>query len=434
MTHNLPSARSRIVVLNRWSDDFAAYHRYIDHDAHDVAYVCTPDGAAALAAPRIVHVETLPDFLDERALHAAVEVCRAALGGVDRLVALSEFDLIAAARLRDAFDIAGDRPDTVARFRDKAVMKRAVAAAGLRAPRFVALEDVAFPDAAALGTLRFPLVVKPRAGAASAGVCRVDTREQLDALWPTLTHADYECEEYVDGAIYHVDGLVAGGAFVIARASRYVNTCLEFANGKPLGSVMLDPGPASDALLAFARASLHALALTDGAFHLEVIQGGDGLYFLEVGARVGGGEIPFLFRDLYGVDLYDLWVAQQSGDAARFAARADAARAASASPERGGFLMLPEPVGSRFVGAELPNGVAALYDAIVPKRNHVFDGKGGYDAILARFRYRGASEAEIADAIGTTLRDFRYTLADVAAPSRPGWPRGRLTESPFATA
>ncbi|MGK8888025.1 hypothetical protein [Burkholderia gladioli] len=59
--HPQPSpGRSRIVVLNRWSDDFAAYHRYIDHDAHEVAYVCTPDGAAALAASRIAHLSGCP--------------------------------------------------------------------------------------------------------------------------------------------------------------------------------------------------------------------------------------------------------------------------------------------------------------------------------------------------------------------------------------
>ncbi|MEX3960368.1 acetyl-CoA carboxylase biotin carboxylase subunit family protein [Trinickia sp. EG282A] len=428
MTLNPSSERNRIVVLNRWSDDFAAYHRYIDHTAHDVAYVCTPNGAAALAAPRIAHVEHVPDFVDERALHEAVLACSAALGGIDRLIALSEFDLMAAARLRNAFGIFGDRPFTVVRFRDKAVMKRAVAAADLRVPRFVAMKDVVFRDPKLIGAMRFPLILKPRSGAASAGVRRVDTRAELDALWPTLPLADYECEEYIEGTIYHVDGFVAGGAFAIARASRYVNTCLDFAQGKPLGSVMLDPGPLNDALLTFARACLHALALSDGAFHIEIIDGVDGLYFLEVGARVGGGEIPFLFRDLYGVDLCHLWVAQQSGDKAHFDARLAATRAVSASPRRGGFLMLPEPIGSRFVDAELPEGIAALYHAILPKRDHVFEGKGGYDTILARFRYRGTSEDEIAAAIDATLREFRFTLTDVVTSMNRGGPLDDLRD------
>ncbi|WP_174980097.1 hypothetical protein [Burkholderia lata] len=115
-------------------------------------------------------------------------------------------------------------------------------------------------------------------------------------------------------------------------------------------------------------------------------------------------------------------------DAARFGACPDAARVASASPGRGGFLMRPEPVDNWFVGAELPTGVVALYDTVVSKRDHVFD------ATRARFRYRGTSEREIARAIGAPLSGFRYTLADAAVPSRWGWSRDRLADAPFATA
>jgi len=419
MLFTLSNKRERIVILNRWADDFAAYHRYIDHRAHDVAYVCTPEGTAALSAPRIVHAECLPDFNSDAVLYAAVQQCAHRLGGIDRLWTLSEFDLVAAAQLRDVFDIAGDRPEAVRRFRDKTVMKRAIMAAGLKAPQFVELNQVQSYDARELAELQFPLIIKPRAGAASDGVMRIDTRSGLAEIWPSLARDEYECEEFIEAPIYHVDGLVSNGVFVIVRGSRYVNTCLDFANGKPLGSVMLDAGAVQDELLAFAKACLDALALTDGAFHLEVIRGNDGYYFLEIGARVGGGEIPFIFRDLYGVDLYQLWVSQQSGEVENFEALARNAREAQLSPLRGGFLMLPEPVGQRLVNVRLPTGIDELYDAIVPKLNHVFNGKGGYDTILARFRYRGESEAGIASAIDMTLREFHYTLSDITIPGRP---------------
>ncbi|AYQ38202.1 hypothetical protein CVS37_08835 [Burkholderia lata] len=89
---------------------------------------------------------------------------------------------------------------------------------------------------------------------------------------------------------------------------------------------------------------------------------------------------------------------------------------------------LPEPVDRGFVGAELPTGVAALRNAVAPKRDHVFD------ATRVRFRYRGTTEDEIARAIGATLNGFRNTPADTAVSSRRGWPRDRLAEAPFATA
>ncbi|WP_206171195.1 hypothetical protein [Trinickia terrae] len=95
---------------------------------------------------------------------------------------------------------------------------------------------------------------------------------------------------------------------------------------------------------------------------------------------------------------------------------------------RGGFLMLPEPVGCRLVRSDVPAGIPALYGAVVPKRNHVFNGKGGYDDILGRFRYRGA-EQEIESSIERTLREFHYTLADVSVPRRPAWPRMTLRYS-----
>ncbi|MGF6979787.1 hypothetical protein QFZ94_008304 [Paraburkholderia sp. JPY465] len=422
MTYTPFPRRTRSVVMNRWSDDFAAYHRYIDHDAHDVAYLCTPEGAKALEATRISHIEILPDFNDIHRLRVAFDACRTRLNGVDRLIALSEFDLLAAAQLRETFDVPGDRPATAARFRDKTVMKRVVSAAGLRVPQFVELNDREDALATVAG-LRHPLIVKPRTGAASMGVHRVDSVEQFGALLPRLTGTSYECEEFIEGPIYHVDGIVSSGKPLLIRASRYLNSCLDFANGKPLGSIMLQPGPSNDELLAFAQTSLRALSLVDGAFHLEVIRGSDGLYFLEIGARVGGGEIPFLFRDLYGIDIFSLWVRQQLNYGTPLASEAGVG-AAARSTELGGFLLLPEATGSRLLRAVVPDGIAPLYAAITPKANHVFDGKGGYDKILGRFRYRGRSEDEIDAAIAATLERFQYELGDIDAPSRPAWPRG----------
>ncbi|MGF6960416.1 ATP-grasp domain-containing protein [Paraburkholderia youngii] len=415
MKANPPAKGNRIVVLNRWSDGFAAYQRYIDHAANKIAYVCTPNSVAALDTSRVAHVEQLSDILDEEALHAAVRACSSALGGIDRLVALSEFDLIAAARLRNSFNIPGDLPETVVRFRNKAVTKNTIAAAGLRVPRFAALEDLAVAKAATTTVMRFPIIVKPRSGTANIGSRRIETRPEFDALWPTLSLAEYDCEEYIDGPVYHVDGFLLNGTLVIARASRYINTYVQFAQGKPLGSVMLDPSPLNEALTAFSGKCLRALDFRNGPFHLEIIRGCDGLYFLEVGARVGEGEIPFLFHDLYGVDLFALWAAQQSGDKARLATQLQAALDASASSARGGFLMLPEPVGKVFVDAKLLREIPALYEAVFPKPHHFFDGTGGYATLLARFRYRAASEHEIATGIHTTLDNFQYTLAEIAA-------------------
>lgn len=86
------------------------------------------------------------------------------VGPVDRLIALSEFTLEIAARVR---------------------------------------EDLAF--ARSVGYL---VMLKPVDGAASIGVHPVPDEATLAALSPTVDPARYEIEEFVTGPIHHVDGFV----------------------------------------------------------------------------------------------------------------------------------------------------------------------------------------------------------------------------------
>lgn len=406
--------RAGCLVFNRWTDDFAHYDRIIDHTACDVAYITVEGHAARLPDGAARHVETVERPDDRDAVIAAARRCHAALGRIDKLIALSEFDLLLAAELRDLLGVPGYGLSEVRRFRDKIAMKRAIQAAGLRVPRFAALDDDA-----AVGSLveaaGFPLIVKPRGGAASEGCELAHTPEALARLREERRGQGQECEEFVHGPIYHVDGLACGGALRFVRAWRYLNTCYDFAKGRPLGSVMLDPARARP-LIAFARRSLRALGLDHGAFHLEIIEGREGLYFMEIGARVGGGEIPFVVRDLYGVDLVGDWLRLELGQPPQTVgtARAD-------SLELGGFLMIPEAVGRRLVRCRSPLGsVPGLYDHDLPPPGHVFDGHGGYDTLLGRFRFRGATPAAIEQAIWQALDLYDYELEAPAADTADG--------------
>jgi hypothetical protein len=384
--------------MNRWTDEFSAYERYIDHQLHSVAYIVTAEGATVLGNKAAKHVVIVPDFKNEAILQAALAECQTALGGVDRLICLSEFDLSMAAQLRAHFAIPGDKPDEVARFRDKTVMKQRMLAAGVRAPRFVALDKA--PDTLRQARqLRYPLIVKPRSGAASAGVHKVQNPEQLDALLCLLPLDEYQAEEFIEGPIYHVDGLISQGVIQFQKASRYLGTCFAFAHGQALGSITLAPSQLQQDLLDFSARCLQALALHSGAYHLEIIAGADGLYFLEIGARVGGGEIPFTMYEVFGVDMYQAWVGQQLDPHFQVQTKPD-------SGELAGFLIVPEPVGQQLLAASVPNDIAPMYAHIVPPAGHVFDGQGGYDTILGRFRYRASNEAEIEHAIGDTLARF----------------------------
>jgi hypothetical protein len=288
----------RILVLHRVPDSFVRYAENIDHGVHDVTYVSVPDRWGILPTNVRARFLERPGTGD-----TAVEVLAAVAGDPtpDLVIALSEYDLLPAARVREALGAPGPREREVLPSRDKVVMKSAVAAAGLRAPRFL-------PLAAALrGADRPPpwsgrTILKPLAGASSEGVrafpsvaaaLDVVRREELGAAV-----ADFEIEEFVEGPIIHVDGILAAGEPVVVQTSRYLGTCLGYALGTPLGSVQIDTEPT---VVDWTLACLHAVSIEDGPFHLEAIEAADGLVFLEVGARFGGADVVDTFELATGI-------------------------------------------------------------------------------------------------------------------------------------
>ncbi|HEX8111898.1 MAG TPA: ATP-grasp domain-containing protein [Kofleriaceae bacterium] len=395
-----------ILIINRWDDDFSRYDEYIDHRVHRVAYVTNPAGSQIVRRELACGLEIVPDITDRRAVIAAATRLAGAVGPFTRVLALSEFDLVTGALVREALGTPGAMPQQVRRFTDKVVMKQAILAAGLRAPRYLPLVEA--PTAEALiDRLGLPLILKPRVGASSRGVSKVETAEQLATALRDIDPADYECEQYIAGDIYHVDGLVRDGELLFHSVSRYINTCLAFNDGVPLGSVLLEPSARRTALVAFTDAALRALELRSGAFHLEVIAGtgvgpGDELYFLEIGARVGGGEIPFLGQALFELDMMRAWVDVELGHDTEYLRAIDDNRL-------GGFLMIPEPrdVPASLVRvSSLAGKVDCLLKETLPPVGHVFDGKGGYEHISGRFLFAGGSSQEVETAIQSAIAQF----------------------------
>ncbi|GLZ51898.1 hypothetical protein [Actinomycetospora sp. NBRC 106378] len=286
-----------VLVLHRVPDSFARYAENIDHARHDVTYVHTADRAVTLPAAAVGGLrlerpgqgDTADEVLD----------AIAGLPTPDVVVALSEYDLLAAGRLRDRLGLPGPSEAEVLPVRDKVVMKRAVAAAGLRVPRFLPLAEALRRGPGGLGW-QGATVLKPLAGASSEGVESFPDPATALAAGTDVAVGEYEVEEFVEGPIVHVDGLVVAGELVAVVASEYVGTCLGFATGRPLGSVQTELDPA---LEDWSRRCLDALAVRDGPFHLEGIVTPDGPVFLELGARFGGADVVDTFELATGVRL-----------------------------------------------------------------------------------------------------------------------------------
>ncbi|MYU24719.1 biotin carboxylase [Streptomyces sp. SID8352] len=401
------------VVLHRWRDRHALYADYLDHDTHRVSYVTTRLGRASVP-PGAAAVAEVAATDSPAEVRAAVAGLVARFGPVRRLLALNEGDLDTAAELRTELGLPGQTTAELERFRDKLTMVALADRAGIPVPRYA---DADGRDAVRefAGTHGWPVVVKPRRGTASRGVSVMRGPADLDApgVFDTEPAEPRIVQTFVTDPVFHIDGLWTGSRLGPWRASRYVNNCRDFTDGTFLGSVEVDDAELRAPLAGFTAAVAGALGGDrPWVFHLEAFvgPGGDGpprLTFLEAGARVGGGEIPFVWREVHGLDLMAAAARIQLG---RAPALPDPPR--TRPDATAGWLLLPVPVETpcRVVGLtrppDGPGPGTGPYAHVLPRPGTVIPRTGGYEHVAARFRFRGASSHEVEAAIKKTAGEF----------------------------
>lgn len=388
-----------IMVIHRWRDSYALYANYVDHRSACVTYITTSLGRHSVP-PGAAAVELVGSTEDPAAVRQAGLSLISRFGHPHHIVALNEGDLDLAAVLRAELGCPGLHPPDVARFRDKLTMIELVSAAGLRTPAFA---DA--PDPESVGRFAdehgWPVIVKPRRGTASRGVLRLDSGADLSTL-RKLPSEPRLVEEFCLGHIYHADGLWAGTRLGPWRLSRYLNTCMGFTNGDVLGSVEVDDSALIAALEPFVASVVEVLSKDPWVFHLEVFvdSGPDGSVratFLEVGYRVGGAEIPFIWREVHGVDLMAAAMAVALGWQPDVGVCRDG--------RVGGWLLVPTPVAPpcRVTRVELPSPAGqGPYAYTIPAVGDVVPKTGGYEHVGARFRFQGDSSREVENAIIST--------------------------------
>lgn len=229
----------------------------------------------------------------------------------DRIIALDEFDMDAAAHLREHMRIPGMGRTAIAHFRDKLAMRYAARAAGIVQPEFTRIlhhDEVRewmdrVPD---------PWVLKPRGEASAIGIRKMHNAEQvwrtLDELGDRQSH--FLLEQFIPGDIFHVDGIAWDSRVVFAAVSGYGKPPMQVMHeGGVFTTRVLDRKSAETRRLAGINGELiPALGMIRGVTHAEYIHGADGrFYFLEAAARVGGAFIADVVEFATGVNLWREW-------------------------------------------------------------------------------------------------------------------------------
>ncbi|MET9699665.1 biotin carboxylase [Streptomyces sp. NPDC006529] len=410
--------RPHVVVVNRWRERYAEFTRYVDHSTHRVSYVSTAVGTGSVP-PEAHEVVLVPATDDLERVRGEVRALAARHGAPAAIVALKEDDLLVGAALREEWDVPGPRQASQIVFRDKYVMCRAVADAGLDVPRFAAAADAAAVRAFGEDT-GWPVIVKPRTGSSSSGVVRVNGPGRVAEL--DLDSEPMLVQAFVDAPISHVDGVFDGERLLAWRASRYLNTCLGFRDGNHLGSVEIDDPEVNAAVEEAATAFLGALSPGRATvFHLEVFidrdaEGRPHCRFLECGARVGGAEIAFLWREVHGYDLmHAAWQLQLDLPLPPVPATAAAPHPTG---EVAGWMLVPAPAERpcRITESTSMTGRAdGPYAEVVLRPGEVLpDADAYYEHVGGRFRFRAATGAAAEAAITATAQDFRVRAEPLA--------------------
>ncbi|MBV9576392.1 MAG: aspartate 1-decarboxylase [Gammaproteobacteria bacterium] len=391
-----------ILIINRWNDEIISYEKYIDHHKYDVFYLTNKKGLEIINSYSAKGIY-ISKFLDNLILDKDAFAFIKAIKFLEVIIAFSEVDQELAAYLRTKFSVKGIQFNEVKKFRNKIEMKSQARNSKIAVPVFSSLSDE-INVGKLINEIGFPIILKPKNGVSSEGVYKANSAEEFNQFLSSVDKDNYECEQFIDGKIYHVDGLVYQGNFCIYQVSAYINTCLDYIHGNPLGSVVIDDEVFIENAKHFTLNVLDAFSLRDGAFHLEfIINGKNKIYFLEIAARVGGAQVPHVFKYVYGVDLFHEWVNIQIGN------NISLKKNCFNKKLIGGWLLLPQP---KTVPCKveycrsLQKIIPFILSEKLPNQGHVFYGNGEYRDVSGIYLYCATSSQAIKSAISQTINQF----------------------------
>ena len=230
---------------------------------------------------------------------------------IDRIVPLDEYDQETAALLREHLRVPGMGETTARYFRDKLAMRVKARSEAILVPDFVHVLNY---DRLREFMSRVvpPWVLKPRSEAASMGIKKINTPDELWPILETLSDRQsfYVLEQFVPGDIFHVDSIVSDRKVMFAVPHQYGHPPMDVSLGGIFTTRKIPRDSAdAQALDLLNRKVIETLGLVRGVTHAEFIKAReDGrFHFLEIAARVGGANIAESVEAATGLNLWAEW-------------------------------------------------------------------------------------------------------------------------------
>jgi biotin carboxylase len=293
---------------------------------------------------------------------------------IDAVLGVDDDTTVAAAAISREIGLPGHPPEAAAVARDKALLRRALTAAGVPTPRARTFPLDRGPSGPA-ADVPYPCVLKPTFLAASRGVIRADDPASFRRAWDRIAAILREpdvlakgrdsareilVEEFVPGVEVAVEGLLR---------DRHLEVLAVFDKPDPLDGPFFEetiyvtpsrlPRAALEAVHAVTSQACRAIGLSDGPIHAEVRVNERGAHVIEVAARSIGGLCARTLRFGTGSSLEELIL--------RHALRLPEPDRRP-DPRAAGVLMIPIPRAGRLEGVggvERARAVDGIEDVVI---------------------------------------------------------------------
>ncbi len=290
------------------------------------------------------HYEQVGNITDEGQVERAVRFVQQKVR-VDRLEAVVEAHVMAAARVRERCGIPGTSVKTTYLCRDKPAMKEALRAAGVPCAQSI---GSASPEEirAFARQVGFPLIVKPRDAAGASGTARADDPVELEqamAAFGVGQGRSIAVEEFIEGHEGFYDTITIGGRVVHEFITHYYPTVLEAMRTRWISPQFVTTNRLDaegyGEVKRMGQEVITALGIETSATHMEWFAGPRGLKFSEIGCRPPGVRAWDLYGAANEVDLYREWaMAVIHGKPAQGLSRKHAAGIVALRPDRDGVI------------------------------------------------------------------------------------------------
>lgn len=243
---------------------------------------------------------------------------------VSAVVATDDAATELSSRVAESLELPHNPPSAARIARRKDLARAALASAGVRVPRFRTI-DLRRPRVPQIGGVGYPCVVKPLALAASRGVIRTDSPEELLAACRRIERIVEGCGEEEERRTLLVEDFVPGAEVAmegILRKGRLHRIAM-FDKPDPLDGPFFEEtyyimpsrlAPAyQERVVARVAGACRAYGLREGPVHAELRVNSEDVWVIEIAARTIGGDCARLLDFGTGRSLEELVLSHSLG-------------------------------------------------------------------------------------------------------------------------